>query len=417
MRYLSLDFYGRDILGSRPKTVRPRRVGPLPHPRVLTTPRSPTPCPTPPPSCGTRTARGDRGDQIDRGQRSGLPLRAASHPVVARRGISPRDVREALSRPAYANGLPLSPHLLLVTLTTGSQRLAKPPTSPIAHPFDGLLGCPHALGQVQTREHLPFQSVTHAHDFPLTWHQGRHRLLYSLPQRRQRLFIPSHPGGKDTHPLMDVFRIVFIERILKTVESVSLLVHGKHLNQLLLPHADRSGHLRQSRVLSSHGHHPLVCLSHLVEHVSHGFGNDDHAIAFQKRLPQRLTDADAGIPKKTISAATGGIVINSIEQAQVALLNKIQQFQTLETGSKSASQVNHQELQGDDNLVACLFGLGEPLLICTPLAVLLSASQNNLHQRGNLLFGYKRRPANPAGILVVRHQRHVLLNLVLLLLF
>ena len=150
--------------------VRPRRAGPLPHPRVLTTPRSPTPCPTPPPSCGKRTARGESCGQSSRGQRSGLPLRAASHPVVARRAVSARDVRGRLSRPAYANGLPLSPHLLLITLTSCSQRLAKPPTSPIAHPFDGLLCGPHSLGQVQTGEHLPFQSVAHAHDFPLTWH-------------------------------------------------------------------------------------------------------------------------------------------------------------------------------------------------------------------------------------------------------
>ena len=73
-----------------------------------------------------------------------------------------------------------------------------------------------------------------------------------------------------------------------------------------------------------------MCLSHLVEYVSHGFGNDDHAIAFQERLPQRLTDADAGIAKKAMAAAAAGIVINGIEQAQVALLNEIKQFQTLE---------------------------------------------------------------------------------------
>src|SRR5437763_9652481 len=154
MRYFSLDFYGRDILVPRPikkpPMVRPRRAGPLPHPRVLTTPPSPAPFPTPPPSCGKWTARGDRGDQSDRGQRSGLPLRAASHPVVAQHRVSSRDVRGRLPRPERAYGLPLSPQLFVITPTSCSQRLAKPPTSPIADPFDGLLRRRPLFGQLFT---------------------------------------------------------------------------------------------------------------------------------------------------------------------------------------------------------------------------------------------------------------------------
>src|SRR5438309_2870541 len=104
--------------------VRPRRVGPLPHPRVLTTPPSLTPLPAPPPSCGTRTARGERGSESERGQRSGLPLRAASHPVVARRYGSSRDVRGRLPHPEDAYDLPLGTQLLLIQVIERCEDLA-----------------------------------------------------------------------------------------------------------------------------------------------------------------------------------------------------------------------------------------------------------------------------------------------------